>query len=255
MGGAMLRGWLGAGLDPAQVIVIDPVAKELPDGVAHFAAPPPDGAAPATLVLAVKPQLLDAVAPGLAGALEPETLLVSVLAGVEIGSLRARFAVPRAVVRVMPNLPAAIGKGATAIYGEALDASLRARAEALVAPLGLVEWIDREGLFDAVTALSGSGPAFVFRFIEAMAEGGAALGLPRAQADRLALATVEGAALLAAGAKDDAAMLAERVASPGGTTREGLNVLDADRALKRLVAATLAAAARRSAEMAAAARG
>jgi pyrroline-5-carboxylate reductase len=155
----------------------------------------------------------------------------------------------------MPNLPAAIGKGATAIYGEALDASLRARAEALVAPLGLVEWIDREGLFDAVTALSGSGPAFVFRFIEAMAEGGAALGLPRAQADRLALATVEGAALLAAGAKDDAAMLAERVASPGGTTREGLNVLDADRALKRLVAATLAAAARRSAEMAAAARG
>jgi pyrroline-5-carboxylate reductase len=151
----------------------------------------------------------------------------------------------------MPNLPAAIGKGATALFGEALDPALRARAQALVVPLGHVEWLDREGLFDAVTALSGSGPAFLFRFIEAMAEGGAALGLPRDQADRLALATAEGAAVLAARADVDPATLAERVASPGGTTREGLNGLDADFALKGLVADTLAAAARRSAEMAA----
>jgi len=255
MGGAMLRGWIGAGVDPGRIVVIDPAAKDLPEGVAHHSTPPPDGAAPVTLVLAVKPQLLDTVAPSLRGALEAETLLMSVLAGVEIASLRARFPAPRTVVRVMPNLPAAIGKGATAIFGEGLDPALRARAEALVAPLGLVEWIDREALFDPVTALSGGGPAFLFRFIEALAQGGAALGLPADQAARLALTTVEGAALLAAGSDADPATLAERVASPGGTTREGLNTLDADDALKRLVAETLAAAAHRSAEMAAAARG
>jgi pyrroline-5-carboxylate reductase len=124
-----------------------------------------------------------------------------------------------------------------------------------MAPLGLVEWISDEGLFDAVTALSGSGPAFLFRFIDALAEAGAALGLPADQAARLAMATVEGSAALAAGAEESPAILADRVASPGGTTRAGLDILDADQALKALVRDTLDAAARRGAEMAAAARG
>ncbi|HWL48182.1 MAG TPA: NAD(P)-binding domain-containing protein, partial [Sphingomonadaceae bacterium] len=105
MGGAILRGWIGSGLDPARIVVIDPAAKALPDGIAHYSAPPGGGPAPATLVLAVKPQLLDAVAPAFAALLAPETLLLSVLAGVEIASLRARFPAPRAVVRAMPNLP------------------------------------------------------------------------------------------------------------------------------------------------------
>jgi len=260
MGGAILRGWIGAGIDPARVTVIDPGAGNLPDGVLHFPAPPPDGAAPAILMLAVKPQLLDAVAPVLAPALEEETLLLSILAGVEIASLRARFPAPDAVVRVMPNLPAAIGKGVTGLYGEgrdggALAPAVRADAEALIGPLGHVEWLDREDLFDALTALSGCGPAFLFRFIDTLAQAGVALGLPHDQAARLALSTVEGSALMAAGSDVDPATLADRVASPGGATREGLNVLDADEALAALMRETLAAAARRSAGMAAAARG
>lgn len=254
MGGAMLRGWIAAGVDPAQVIVIDPAAKDLPEGVLGLSAPPPDGAAPAVLVLAVKPQLLDVVAPAIAPALEAETLLISILAGVEIASLRRRFHNPRGVVRVMPNTPVAIGKGVMALHGDGLADDAAALAERLMAPLGLVEWIAREDQFDAVTALSGCGPAFLFRFIDALADAGAALGLPADQAARLATATVEGAALLAAGADETPAQLADRVASPGGSTREGLNVLDEDEAIRRLLARTLGAAARRNTEMAAAAR-
>lgn len=254
MGGAMLRGWLAAGVDPALVTVIDPGSVPVPQGVLKLAAPPPDGAAPAVVVLAVKPQLVDAAAPALAHCLASETLLVSILAGVEIASLRARFPAPQGVVRVMPNTPAAIGKGVMALHGEHLSASQRETAEALMSSIGTVEWIAEESLFDAVTALSGCGPAFLFRFIDALAEAGAGLGLPRDQAARLALATVEGSALLAAQSDEPPATLADRVASPGGSTREGLDVLDRDRALHTLLADTLAASARRNAEMAAAAR-
>ena len=127
-------------------------------------------------------------------------------------------------------------------------------AEQLCAPLGLVEWIEGEGLFDAVTALSGCGPGFVYRFIDALAAAGAALGLPEDQALRLATATVKGSALLASGAEETPAVLADRVASPGGSTREGMNVLDHDDALKRLLVATLSASAKRNGELAAAAR-
>jgi pyrroline-5-carboxylate reductase len=255
MGGAMLRGWLRAGLDPRQLVVIDPFAADLPEGVTAFPAPPPDGAAPATVVLAIKPQLLDSVAPALAPVLEAETLLVSILAGVEIASLRTRFAAPRAMLRVMPNLPVAVGKGVMALYCEGVEADGRAHIGALMAPLGSVEWIAEERLFDAVTAVSGCGPAFLFRFIDGLAEAGAALGLPADQAARLALATVEGSALFAARSAESPAILADRVASPGGTTRAGLDILDAHQALKALVRDTLDAAARRGAEMAAAARG
>ncbi|AGH50602.1 pyrroline-5-carboxylate reductase [Sphingomonas sp. MM-1] len=255
MGGAMLRGWLAAGIDPDQVIVIDPGAKDLPEGVIAWPAPPPDGAAPAVVVLAVKPQLLDTVAPAIAPALERETLLISILAGVEVASLRQRFPAPEGVVRVMPNTPVAIGKGVMALHGAGLSDGAADLAGRLTAPLGLVEWIAREDQFDAVTALSGCGPAFLFRFIDAMADAGTALGLPADQAARLALATVEGAALLAAGSDETPGQLADRVASPGGSTREGMNVLDHDGALKELMARTLSASARRNAEMAAAARG
>jgi pyrroline-5-carboxylate reductase len=254
MGGAMLRGWIAAGVDPASILVIDPNPADLPPGVVHVPSAPPDGAAPATLVLAVKPQLLDVVAPGVAPALEAQTLVISILAGVEIASLAQRFPKARDIVRVMPNTPAAIGKGVMALYGANLASAVMARAEALMAPLGSFEWIARESLFDAVTAVSGCGPAFLFRFIDAIAKAGAALGLPEDQALRLAIGTVEGSALLAAQADETPAQLADRVASPGGSTREGLNVLDADRAIERLMDATLRASARRNAEMAAAAR-
>jgi pyrroline-5-carboxylate reductase len=153
------------------------------------------------------------------------------------------------MVRAMPNLPVAIGKGVVALHGARIPG-----IDDLMAPLGLVEWIDDEGLFDRGTVLSGCGPAFVYRFIDALAEAGTALGLPAEQAQRLAIATVEGAGLLAAEADAPPSVLADRVASPGGSTRQGLNVLDRDDALKALVGETLAASARRTAEMAAEAR-
>lgn len=180
-------------------------------------------------------------------------LLISILAGVEEESLRQRFDV-RAVVRAMPNLPVGIAKGVVALHSADAGDADREAARALMAPLGLVEWIGEEPLFDAVTALSGSGPGFVYRFIDALAEAGAALGLPADQAQRLAIATVEGSAALAAASDDAPAVLADRVASPGGTTRAGLNVLDEGDALKHLVHRTLSAAVDRTAELAAAAR-
>lgn len=253
MGGAMLRRWLAAGLDPARVTVVRPSGRPVADGVTVLAAPPPDGPAPALLMLGVKPQMLDAVTPGVAPLLAPETLLVSILAGVEIASLRRRFAAPRAVLRANPNTPVAIGKGVTSLCAEGLDADGLRMAEALMAPLGLVEWVD-ERRFDIVTALAGSGPAFLFRFVDALAGAGVAAGLPEAQAARLALATVAGAATLAAGAEEDPHALAERVASKGGSTRKGLDILDAADGIAALLRTTLDAAIRRNREMAAEAR-
>lgn len=245
MGGAMLRGWIAEGADPASITVIDPFDPAVPDGVTVLAEPP-EGA-PEVLVLAVKPQMLGKIPRLSAG------LLVSILAGVEEATLAARFDAG-AIIRAMPNLPVSIGKGVVALHGTDLGTQAYATAERLMAPFGLVEWIDAEPLFDAVTALSGSGPGFVYRFIDALAQAGAALGLPADQALRFAIATVEGAAALADGAGESPATLANRVASPGGTTRAGLDVLDREEALKRLVDETLSAAARRSAELATAAR-
>ncbi len=249
MGGAMLRGWLAAGLHPEAVTVVDPAAPSVPEGVRVVASPPQT--APEVMVLAVKPQLLDAVAPGLAD-VRP-ALLLSILAGVEEATLAARIGAP-SIVRAMPNLPVAIGKGVTALHAMQASDAARAMSEALVRPLGAIEWIAEEAMFDAVTALSGCGPGFVFRFIDALAAAGAALGLPQDQAARLALATVEGSAAMAAGAGESPAVLADRVASPGGSTREGLNVLDHEKALQALMTATLRASRDRNVALAIAAR-
>lgn len=255
MGGAMLRGWLSAGIDPARITVIRPSGAPVDGGVRVLTAPPTHGEAPALLVLAMKPQKLDEAVPALAPFTDADTLVISVLAGVEVASLAARFPKHRAIVRIMPNTPVAIGKGVMLLHADAGSGTdVRAQAEALARPLGLTEWIEDEALFGVATAVSGCGPAFLFRFIDALAKGGAALGLPEDQAARLALATVEGAALLAAGSDESPAKLADRVASPGGSTRAGLDVIDAEGALDRLLAAVVAASARRNEEMAAAAR-
>ncbi|WP_233150742.1 pyrroline-5-carboxylate reductase family protein [Sphingomonas mollis] len=251
MGGAMLRRWIAAGLDPASVTVVTRSGASAPAGVRSLTAIPADER-PATLMLAVKPQQLDIVAPMLAG-LRP-TMLVSILAGVEVAALARRIPAD-AIVRAMPNLPVAIGHGVTALYTDTSNAAVRDAAYALAAALGHAEWVADESAFDAVTALAGCGPGFVFRFADALAEAGAALGLSAEQAQRLALATLAGSAAMAVAADDSPATLADRVASPGGSTREGLNVLDSDQALIRLMTATLAASARRNAEMASAARG
>ncbi len=256
MGGAMLEGWLAAGRDPATVTVIDPVLERAPHGVALFrdVSELAEGFAPDVLLLGIKPQLLDQVAPSLAALAGGDTLVLSMLAGVELDTLRARFPVASGYVRIMPNLSAAIGKspiGLTAADG--LGEAERDAVFAFMQPLGTPQWI-AEAQFDLVTALVGSGPAFVYRFIDALAAGATELGLPPAQAQALALAMVEGGALLASSSPHAPGDLADRVASPGGTTRAGLDVLDSESVLFRLVEKTLRAARDRGAEMAREAR-
>jgi pyrroline-5-carboxylate reductase len=248
----MLAGWLAAGMAPAQFTVVDPILPQAPDGV-KLLRDLPQGTFDAIL-LGVKPQLLSEVAAGIARLAGPGTILLSILAGVELDSLAARFPGAKALVRIMPNLAAAIGKAPVALFERGLDRAGRDAVTQLMMPLGAPEWLDREDQFDAVTALAGSGPAFVYRFIDALAAGATALGLPSGQAQRLALATVEGAGALAAASQHAPGELARRVASPGGTTQAGLDVLDAGGALAALIAATLKAAAERSAEMAREAR-
>jgi pyrroline-5-carboxylate reductase len=253
MGGAMLEGWLDAGVEAAQVTVVDPFAKSLPGNVRLLSEPPEDEV-PALVLLSVKPQMLAEVAPAVAPALDPHSLLISVLAGVELASLRSRFPSCETIVRAMPNLAVRLRKGAIGLYSDRPGADQLRQIETLMAALGTVEWIQDEDLFHLVTALAGSGPAFLFRFIDALAATAAELGLPAAQAERLALATVEGAAALAAAAGEPPAALADRVASPGGTTRKGLDVLDSQDRLRALLQETLDAAAQRSRELAEAAR-
>ncbi len=254
MAGAMLSRWLATGLDPACVTVIRPSGKPVAEGV-RVLTTVPDDPPPAMVMLGMKPHQLDQVAPTLAPALGEDTILLSILAGAEIASLRTRFPAPRNIVRVMPNTPARVGKGATILFAPDGAPEMLAAVERLMTPLGLVEWVDDERLFDIVTTLTGSGPAFVFRFIAALADGAVALGMDPARAQRLALVTVEGATVLAGASGESPDALAERVASPGGTTRAGLAVLDADDRLRRLIQDTFAAAVRREQEMRAAARG
>ncbi len=244
MAGAMLRRWIETGLAPERVTAVSPSGRAMPAGVRVERELPLDRTDFDIVMLGFKPQQFSAMMAGPVVAYSPR-LLVSILAGVELATLREHF-VADSIVRAMPNLPVALGKGVVALHGEDRDGL----AAELMAPLGLVEWIADERLFNLVTALAGSGPAFVFRFVDALAEAGAALGLPRDQAARLALATVEGAAAMAAGAGETPATLADRVASPGGSTREGLKMLDREGALRRLMVDTLTAATRRNAELA-----
>jgi pyrroline-5-carboxylate reductase len=253
MAGAMLTRWLHQGMNPAQVTVVRPSGNPVADGVRVLTALPEDEV-PAIAMLGVKPQKLDVVAPLLAPALEAETILVSILAGVELNSLRERFPTPRSVVRAMPNMPVQLGKGVINLFGAAADAETHTRITRLMEPLGHTEWFSEEPLFQAAGAVTGAGPAYVFRFIDALAEAAETLGLPREQAARLSLAMVEGTGAWAAAAGESPAQLARRVASPGGTTQAGLEVLDRDGALEKLILAALEAARRRSTEMAQAAR-
>ena len=252
MGGAMLAGWLAADV-PARFTVVDPMVADVPASVRLLREVPAEQFD--VVLLGVKPQALDQAAAALAPAMTAQTLLLSLLAGAELASLAARFPVNEGIVRVMPNLAAAIRKSPIGLYGADLSQTQRENVTALLAPLGTAEWFASDDQLDAVTALVGSGPAFVYRFIDALATGGAALGLHPAQAQRLALSVVEGAAILAATADKPPAELARRVTSAGGTTAAGLAVLDQDAALIRLVADTLRAARDRGAELAAAARG
>lgn len=252
MAGAMLRGWLAAGFAPERFTVVDPALREPPAGVRALEALP-QGERFDLVLLGVKPQMLADVVPQVEPMVGPDTMLVSILAGVELALLAAQFPRAGGLVRVMPNLAAALGKSPMGVADRGLDPAGRDAAMALLAPLGAPEWIDEEE-FDLVTALAGSGPAFVYRFIDALSAAAAELGLDEGKSRRLALAMVEGASALAAVSPHDPGELARRVASPGGTTQAGLDALDAGDSLRLLMEKTLRAARDRSAEMAEQAR-
>ncbi|MBV8686795.1 MAG: pyrroline-5-carboxylate reductase [Alphaproteobacteria bacterium] len=253
MAGAMLQRWLAAGMDPAQVTVVRPSGRPAGAGVRVLTALPEDEV-PALVLLGVKPQKLAEVAPGLARLLDPATILVSILAGVERATLRRLFPAPRAIVRAMPNTPVALGKGVVPLIGEGAGQEAAATVERLMRALGRVEWFEDEALFALAGHLTAAAPAFLYRFVEGLALAATELGLPAAQAERLALSMAEGAAALAAGADETPRELARRVASPGGTTEAGLRVLDGEAGLAPLLRAALDASRRRSIEMAEAAR-
>jgi len=253
MGSAMLEGWIAAGVDPSHVTVIRPSGQPCGPKVRVLTDFPEDEV-PAIVLLAMKPYQLDLVAPGLAPILDPETMLVSILAGVEQKSLRDRFQGPRTIVKAMPNLPVAFGKGVVCLYSDSEDQVARAMASGMMAALGHAEWFDNEQTFQLAGHLTGAGPAFLFRFIEGLAAGAEALGLDTEQSVRLAAAMVEGAAVMARASDEGPRRLAQKVASPGGTTEAGLRVLDEDRALFDLLQRMLDASRRRGLEMAAEAR-
>lgn len=251
MGGAMLTGWLAAGMEASRFTIVDPVREAAPVGVTLLRSMP--DAAFDIILIGVKPQIFGEIVPQLAPLAARGALVLSILAGIELETLEDHLGEAAGLVRIMPNLAAAIRKSPIALAARGLSDAQREAVTALMALLGSPEWID-ESQFDIVTALAGSGPAFLYRFIDALAAGAAAFGLNPAQAERLALATVEGASLLAASADAAPGELASRVASPGGTTQAGLDVLDSGGALARLIEATLRAARDRSAELARSAR-
>ena len=243
MGSAMLEGWLAGGLAPAAVSVLDPAPSDWLCGTGAVVNPEILGD-PAVAVVAVKPQMMTEALPRLRGL--DDALFVTVAAGTPIAAYEAALG-PVRLVRAMPNTPAAIGRGITATVGnDAATVADMALAEGLLAAVGEVVRLDAEGQMDAVTGLSGSGPAYVFHLIEAMAAAGVAEGLPEALSLRLARATVAGAGALAMGGEPPDA-LRRAVTSPNGTTQAGLEVLMP--ALPDLIARTVAAAAERSREL------
>ena len=256
MGGALAQGWLDAGLPASTLAILEPhpspgiVALAQKRGVALN----PEGARPApeVIVLAVKPQALDSVAPEIAPLTEGGGLVLSILAGKTVANLLARFPRARAVVRAMPNTPAAIGRGVTAaVANAAVSADERRWCERLLGAVGAFHWLSDEAEIDAVTAISGSGPAYVFALTEALAAAAAALGLPAELSMSLARRTVEGAAeLMTRERATSPAMLRRSVTSPGGTTAAALAVLQAPGGLEDLMIRATAAARARAAEMA-----
>ena len=251
MGSAMLDGWLALGLDPAKVAVIEPepsaeVARLVARGLALN---PPSAVSRATsvVVIAIKPQIASEVLADLTPLVGASTLVISIMAGRTLDFLARVLPGNVAIVRAMPNTPAAIGRGISVAVANARATPLqRDLAQGLLSAVGVVEWIDDEALMDAVTAVSGSGPAYVFLLAESLARAGATAGLPADLSARLARATVAGSGELLHRVELDAATLRRNVTSPGGTTAAALDVLMAEGGLDQLMTEAVAAATRRS---------
>jgi pyrroline-5-carboxylate reductase len=256
MGGAMLAGWLERGLDQAETHVIEPNKAALGalanEGLHHHVdfSSLPAKLNPRVVVLAVKPQMMASSLPGCRRFVGPGTLFLSIAAGKTIAYFERELG-RGPLVRAMPNTPAAIARGITvAVANPAVSADQKAQADQLLKAVGEVAWVDQEALIDPVTALSGGGPAYVFLLMEYLAEAGAAAGLPLDLARRLARVTVSGAGELARQSSESVEQLRQNVTSPGGTTLEALKVLMAEDGLKPLLIKAIAAATRRSRELA-----
>lgn len=253
MGAAILDGWAARGLDLHRVAVFEPqpslqISRYLPQGLQLN--PAREGLNATAIVVAVKPQSAAEALPGLAALVGPSTVVISIMAGRTLTMMQGALPQGAAIVRTMPNTPAAIGRGITvAVPNAHVTTAQRDLTERLLTAIGVVEWIEDETLMDAVTAVSGSGPAYVFLLAEYLASAGAAAGLPPDIAEKLARVTVAGSGELLHLSPDDAATLRKNVTSPGGTTAAALGVLMADNGLEPLMKAAVAAATRRSREL------
>jgi pyrroline-5-carboxylate reductase len=255
MGGALLRGWLERGVAQRYLVVepgpgVEPFRGRSDVQALASAAALDPGLRPEAIVLAVKPQMMATVLGEYRSFAGGNSLWLSIAAGSTLGFFARALGETAAVVRAMPNTPAAVGRGiSVACAGPRVTSTQRAAAERLLAAVGEVAWVADEPLIDAVTAVSGSGPAYVFLLIECLAKAGVAAGLPADLAERLARATVIGAGELARLSPETAAQLRENVTSPGGTTRAALDVLMAKEGLEPLLTRAVLAAAKRSREL------
>ena len=253
MGGAMLDGWLARGLSPNDIVVAEPVEALRPrrDGLRSVASTAEVVETPELVVLAVKPQSMDGVLPDLRRFADDGAVFLSIAAGKTVKYFAAHLGSTAKIVRSMPNTPAAVRQGitvATAVGG--VSAAERKRCHELLEAVGQVLWADDEALIDPVTALSGSGPAYVFLLVEAMAEAGTKAGLPADMAMQLARATVVGSGELLKQSKEPASQLRVNVTSPGGTTAAALQVLMASDGIQPVFDKAIAAASHRSKELA-----
>jgi pyrroline-5-carboxylate reductase len=254
MGGALLEGWLALGLDPKSLVALEPEPtpelKALEKRGLRLNPATAGGSHAAAVVIAVKPQVAPDIAMNLRFYIGSETVVLSIMAGRTLAFLEEKF-VLNAIVRAMPNTPASIGRGITvAVPNKRVAPPQRQLADALLSATGTVQWIDKESFMDAVTAVSGSGPAYVFLLVESLARAGAAAGLPPELALKLARETVAGAGELLNRSPLDPSVLRQNVTSPGGTTSAALEVLMAADGLDPLMQKAVAAATRRSKELA-----
>jgi pyrroline-5-carboxylate reductase len=254
MGGALLEGWLRLGLDPKTVAVFEPQPAPQISALGRRGLQINPGIDSLTnveaIVVAVKPQAATEALPALTSMVGTATVMVSIMAGRTIRSIASALNRPCALVRAMPNTPAAIGRGITVAVAHGANDSQRDLAHRLLSAAGAVEWIEDEALMDAVTAVSGSGPAYVFLLAEALAQAGVAAGLPPGLAAKLARETVSGSGELLHRETAEASVLRQNVTSPGGTTAAALEILMGKNGLAALMTTAVAAATRRSRELA-----
>ncbi len=247
MAGAMVAGWRSAGVEFSDAVAIRPSGEPV-EGLRTVTAIGQAGGAPKLAILGFKPQKLGEVAPQLARSLSEDTVVVSLLAGVETATLRSLFMRARSIVRLTPNLAVSVRRGVIALYSDDAEDALRAQLSGLSAALGYAMWTSSEATLGAIGSVAGAGPAYVARFIAALAKAGVRRGLPDSLATTLAVETALGTAWMAAASRESMDAIVSRVASPNGTTEAGLAVLDPH--LDNLVASTIDAATRRSVELA-----